>query len=191
MSSALRDPSTEDSTPASRIMRERDEHREAWAREYTRANTLEAALERSQQATSDWQGIAIHNGEEAAKARVEAALSDAALKRIVGELADEKYRNGQLIAENVRLLAKYEADTKRLREDLAAYRDSLIGIYDATAGQTGPVVDTIHSTMRELADNDIYDNDPMFDVCQTCGPFDRDYNPMPGCRDCFGGKVVA
>lgn len=87
-------------------------------------------------------------------------------------------------------LAKYEADTKRLREDLAAYRDSLVTIYDATAGQTGPVVDTINSTMRELADNDLDDNDPMFDVCQTCGPFDRDDNPMPGCRDCFGGKVV-
>lgn len=45
--------------------------RESWAREYHRANTLELALERSQQATSDWQAIAIQNGEEAAKARVE------------------------------------------------------------------------------------------------------------------------
>lgn len=109
--------------PASRIMRERDEHREAWAREYSRANTLEAALERSQQATSDWQGIALANGEEAARLRVSAARDEGVSRRLIGELADEKYRNGQLIAENVRLLAKLEATQKRLD----AFIDDILG----------------------------------------------------------------
>lgn len=49
------------------------ELREAWAREYTRANTLDAALGRSQQATDDWRYIALLNGEELAKARVQIA----------------------------------------------------------------------------------------------------------------------
>lgn len=65
------DTCPEPTTPASRIMRERDEAKQAWAQEYTRANLLEASLERSQQATEDWRAIALQNGEELAKARVE------------------------------------------------------------------------------------------------------------------------
>lgn len=100
--------------PLSEVPKTIRDLRESWAREYTRANTLEAALERSQQATSDWQGIALANGEEAARLRVSAARDEGVAKRLIGELADEKYRNGQLVAENTRLLARIEAAQKRI-----------------------------------------------------------------------------
>lgn len=141
MSQAIPNPATEPEReiPISQIPATIRELRESWAREYTRANTLDEALERSNQATADWQAIAISNGEEAARARVTAARDEGMAKRLIGELADEKHRNGQLIAENVRLLAKLESVQKRLDafiDDVLACEDSST-IAEYAAGPCG------------------------------------------------------
>lgn len=47
--------------------------RERWATELTRANQLEIALRKAEEAAADWQRIALQNGEDRAKAEVDAA----------------------------------------------------------------------------------------------------------------------
>lgn len=47
--------------------------RERWASELTRANQLEIALRKAEEAAADWQRIALQNGEDRAKAEVDAA----------------------------------------------------------------------------------------------------------------------
>lgn len=48
--------------------------RESWALEVTRANQLERQLREAERAAADWQHIALQNGEEAARARVDRAF---------------------------------------------------------------------------------------------------------------------
>lgn len=77
----------QDEIPASRIMRERDDHKSAWALEFTRANALQEELIALKRALEDWRVIAIQNGEDLARSNVRAARLDIELSETATKLA--------------------------------------------------------------------------------------------------------
>lgn len=123
--------------PASRIMRERDDYKIRAAQEFTRAEQLERELSSARRRASDWEAIALENGERAAAlnltlARIQKAADEApsdverlrAEKRdALDQLAKVCLERDQMTRENARLLAKLEATQKRLD----AFIDDILG----------------------------------------------------------------
>lgn len=107
-------PESDDTIPASRLMRERNDYRDSHALELTRANELEKRLRKVEADLADWQAIALRNGELLAHAEVERASAQGQ----VIHLAD-KNRNDWITfqndnAEHMRVRAAYFARADKL-----------------------------------------------------------------------------
>lgn len=161
-----------------RRLRDEVEHfRQQHALEFTRAEAAERRARKAEQSASDWQAIALHNGYEAADARLEAAR-------------DRKDRESASVlwAQEV---AGDAATIGKLRTDLDLANDRTADALCALQG----VLDSIdlhvqwHDALRESVGRVLDEYPHLIERCETCGGFDAD-REGPACERCWGGNVL-
>lgn len=173
MSTAILAPTIpdDDSVPASRIMQEREDYKERWARELSRAEQLERELAEATRSADDWRAIALSNGDELARERVAHARTSAEL-HVEKEATYAALRRGdrfmhQLATSNERaeLAEQHLAASMKRADALAKW------IEDA-----GVSMSDLEDLIREVGVD--------CRECATHGPSD-DCDP-----GCFGGLVL-
>lgn len=160
-----------------RLRAEVEHFRQQHALEFTRAEEAERRAKAAEQRAADWQGIALHNGYEAADARLEAAR-----ERQGRESASVLW--AQEVAGDAATIGKLRADL-----DLANDRTN-----DAICALQG-VLDSIeyraryNAQLRESVGNVLAEYPHLTERCEQCGGYDADY-PDRVCEACYGGNVL-
>ena len=163
MATALLNPETqpEQQIPLSQVPATIRELRASWAQSFTRAEQLERERAEAVQRAEDWEHIALSNGEELAKARVEIERLKQRLDGTHGLWAAEVASDIARIAELQNELADERAAHEHTRDDMACYRDGLLSIFDDK--HRPDLVKTVYDVLNELRDDDYFFND-----CEHC-----------------------
>lgn len=160
-----------------RLRAEVDHWRQQHAIEFTRAEAAERRAKKAAQSAEDWQAIALHNGYEAADARLEAA----------------RERHGREATHVLwaREVAGDCADIAKLQTELDAAKSRAFDLLCALQG----VLDSIdlhvqwHDALRESVGRVLDEYQHLIERCEACGGFDAD-REGPACERCWGGSVL-
>lgn len=171
-----------------RRLRDEVEHfRQQHALEFTRAEAAERRAKKAEQSASDWQGIALHNGYEAADARLMAARARLELDGVHGSWANEVASD---CAEIGRLTADRDVLVERLkleRDEIEQYRNALRDIASEFECRV-PRLENIREHLTELLQG------PLGVDCDTCDGAGSVYDEQPygdpSARDGYGTRNV-
>lgn len=160
-----------------RLRAEVDHWRQQHALEFTRAEATERRAKKAEQQADDWRAIALHNGYEAADARLDAARERQSRESERAAWASEVDND---MAELGRVMLARDLAHDRARDALCA----LQGVLDSIEYRA-----RFNAELRESVGNVLAEYPHLTERCSYCGGYDADY-PDRVCESCFGGNVL-
>lgn len=143
------------------------QRRERWAQELTRANQLEIALRKAEEAAADWQRIALANGELLARAQGQVA-------HLVEQRRQDWLTFERDVAEHMRVRQAYWARADKLAEYIETWWDD-----EALTTEEDHVRDLIKAAGVDCPDCDGYGTD-----------YDEDMIPHGGASNGYSTRTV-